>query len=353
MIKVLIVDDSALMRKKIKEMLESDPDIEVVGTARDGQDGVQKARTLRPDVVTMDINMPVMDGLSALCIIVDEAICPVVMLSSLTQEGAETTFEAMELGAFDYAAKPGGTVSLNINVLKEDIIQKVKAAAKSRTARLRRKATKPQKTKLTIEEPDEGLPDIKDFPAVCIGISTGGPKTIFDVLPLLEKNLPAAVFMVQHMPPSFTATYAKRLNEYCKMEVKESSAGEVVRPGVCYIAKGGFHTTFYKRPNGSVVIRHTAKPEHSFMPSVDVMMESARACFGNKTIGVLMTGMGDDGADSMVRIRQGGGYTIAESEESCVVFGMPKEAIDRGGADVVLPSTRIASEITRVVKKGW
>lgn len=353
MIKVLIVDDSALMRKKIREMLETDPEIEVIGTARDGNDGVIKARALKPDVVTMDINMPVMDGLSALCLIVDEEICPVVMLSSLTQDGAETTFEAMELGAFDYAAKPGGTISVNIAVVTDDLIRKVKAAAKTRIAKLKKKTVKPQKAKLILEEEGEDISGLKDFPAVCIGISTGGPKTIFDVLPVLDKSFPAAVFMVQHMPPSFTATYARRLNEYCRIEVKESVAGEVVRPGVCYIAKGGFHMTFYRRPNGSVIIRHTRKPEHNFVPSVDVMMESARACYGSRTIGVLMTGMGDDGADSMVRIRTGGGYTIAESEESCVVFGMPNEAIERGGADVVLPSSKIAAEITRAVRKGW
>lgn len=354
MIKVLIVDDSALMRKKVREMLESDPDIEVVGTARDGQDGVTKARALRPDVITMDINMPVMDGLTALCIIIEEEICPVIMLSSLTQEGAATTFEAMELGAFDYVAKPGGTVSVNIGEVMDDLIWKVKAAAETGVKKLRRKTSKPMKKKLTVETAEEPeLLELDDYPAVCIGISTGGPKTIFDVLPELDKNFPAALFMVQHMPPTFTATYARRLNEYCKIHVKEAEAGEEIRPGVCYLGKGGFHMTLYKKPGGKVIIRLTKKPEHHFVPSVDVMMDSVRNCFGARTVGILMTGMGDDGADSMVKIRKGGGYTIAESEESCIVFGMPKEAIDRGGADVVLSSGKIAWELNRVVKKGW
>ncbi|MGE4497113.1 MAG: chemotaxis response regulator protein-glutamate methylesterase [Deferribacterales bacterium] len=354
MIKVLIVDDSALMRKKVREMLESDPDIEVIGTARDGQDGVAKARALRPDVITMDINMPVMDGLTALCIVIEEGICPVIMLSSLTQEGASTTFEAMELGAFDYVAKPGGTVSVNISEVRDDLVWKVKAAAGTGVGKLRRRTAKPQKKILTVEtEESEELLGLDDYPAVCIGISTGGPKTIFDVLPELDKNFPAALFMVQHMPPTFTATYAKRLNDYCKILVKEAEAGEEIRPGVCYLGKGGFHMTLYRKPGGRFIIRLTKKPDHHFIPSVDVMMDSVRSCFGEKTIGVLMTGMGDDGADSMVKIRKGGGYTIAESEESCIVFGMPKEAIERGGADVVLPSSRIAWELNRVVKKGW
>ncbi|QAR33763.1 chemotaxis response regulator protein-glutamate methylesterase [Geovibrio thiophilus] len=353
MIKVLVVDDSALMRKKVREMLESDPDIEVVGTARDGQDGVTKARALKPDVITMDINMPVMDGMTALCIVLEERICPVIMLSSLTQEGAVTTFEAMELGAFDYVAKPGGTVSVNIDEVRDDLLQKVKAASGTEVKKLRRRALKPQKVKLTVEQDEEPPLELDDYPAVCIGISTGGPKTIFDVLPELEKNFPAALFMVQHMPPTFTATYARRLNEYCKIHVKEAEAGEEIRPGVCYLGKGGFHMTLYRKPGGKIIIRLTKKPEHHFIPSVDVMMDSVRNCFGAKTVGVLMTGMGDDGANSMVKIRQDGGYTIAESEESCIVFGMPKEAIDRGGADVVLPSGRIAWELNRVVKKGW
>jgi len=353
MIKVLIVDDSALMRKKVREMLESDPDIEVVGAARDGQDGVTKARALKPDVITMDINMPVMDGLTALCIVIEENICPVIMLSSLTQEGAATTFEAMELGAFDYVAKPGGTVSINIDEVREDLITKVKAAVKAGNSKLRRKTAKPVKKKLVVEQEEEEPLELDEYPAVCIGISTGGPKTIFDVLPELEKNFPAAVFMVQHMPPSFTATYARRLNEYCRIHVKEAEAGEEVRPGVCYLGKGGFHMTLYKKPGGKIIIRLTKKPEHHFVPSVDVMMDSVRSCFGDKTIGVLMTGMGDDGANSMVKIRKGGGFTIAESEESCIVFGMPKEAIARGGADVVIPSTKIAGELSRIVKRGW
>lgn len=357
MIKVLVVDDSALMRKKVKEMLESDPEITVVATARDGQDGVDKARALKPDVITMDINMPVMDGLTALCIIMEENICPVLMLSSLTQEGAATTFEALELGAFDYVAKPGGTVSVNIDEVRQDLLRKVKAAVGAGLGKLRRRVPKVQVNKkiVSLVEPEEtnDLATLEDFPAVCIGISTGGPKTIFDVLPELDKDFPAAIFMVQHMPPNFTATYAKRLNEYCKITVKEAEAGEEVKPGVCYVGKGGFHLTLYKKPSGKVIIRITKKPERNFIPSVGVMMDSVRSCFGEKTIGVLMTGMGDDGADAMVEIRRGGGYTIAESEDSCVVFGMPREAIDRGGADVVLHSRKIAVEINRLVKRGW
>jgi two-component system chemotaxis response regulator CheB len=260
----------------------------------------------------------------------------------------------MELGAFDYVAKPSGTISVNIGQVQEDLLDKVKAAVKTRVSRLKRKMNKPQKVKHTVDnEADDSFINLKDFPAVCIGISTGGPKTIFDVLPEFEKNFPAALFMVQHMPPAFTSTYARRLNDYCRLEVKEAEAGETVRPGVCYLGKGGFHMTLYRKPSGNMTIRLTKKPDHHFIPSVGVMMNSVLGAFGENTVGVLMTGMGDDGADAMVNIRKSGGYAIAESEDTAIVYGMPKEAVERGGADVILPSNRIAAEISRVVKKGW
>lgn len=373
-IRVLIVDDSALMRKKIREMLESDKDIEVVAAARDGEDCILKARDLKPDVITLDINMPKMDGLTALAILIEEDICPVIMLSSLTQEGAATTFEALELGAFDFVPKPGGTVSLNIELTQQELISKVYAAAgvdrKKLTRRINRvgsvRSERPELVKPTIfkrtervnGEPPKSAEVRKSAPgsfkAVCIGISTGGPKTIFDVLPLVKKDINAAIFMVQHMPPGFTESFAKRLNDNCEIEVKEAEAGDIIRPGVCYLGKGGYHMSLYKKHSGEITMRLTTKPQHSFMPSADVSMESILEAFGgNKTMGILMTGMGDDGADSMVKIRKAGGFTVAESEETCVVFGMPKEAINRDGADLVLPSYKIAAEINTRISRGW
>lgn len=351
-IRVLIVDDSALMRKALREMLSSDPEIEVVGTARDGEDGVAKAIELEPDVITMDINMPGMDGLTALQYIVDKEICPVIMVSSLTQEGALATFEALELGAFDYVAKPGGTISLNIKKIADELIEKVKIAGRGgvlNKIRKRLRRTAEQKVELVKKPILAYKGDIKK--AVAIGVSTGGPKTLMEIIPELPPDLDAVVFIVQHMPPNFTASFAKRLDQYSQIPIKEAEAGDVVSNNSGYLGKGGYHLLL-RRDNVSndIRIRLSTKPELLFVPSVNVMMEAVLDVFGKNTVGVLLTGMGDDGADAMVKIRRTGGITIAESEETAIVFGMPKEAIDRGGADIVAPSYRIAEEIIRAVR---
>ncbi len=340
-IRVLVADDSALMRKQIKDMLESDPRIEVIATARDGEDTIEKARKLEPDVITLDINMPKMDGLTALQILVEEEIAPVIMVSSLTQEGSIITFEALELGAFDYVAKPGGTISLNIKQVKDELIAKVKAAArKGVLKRLKRK-------KRVSVKRISGR--VKDKKAVAIGISTGGPKTLMDVVPYLPEDLPAAVFIVQHMPPAFTKSFAERLDKNSKIRVVEAEAGLEAENGLGILGKGGYHLTVFKKLTGSVIVRTPSKPEHLFMPSADIMMESVLQVYGENTIGVLMTGMGDDGANAMVKIKEAGGITIAESEETAIVFGMPKAAIERGGAKYVAPSYEIADLIVKAV----
>ncbi len=347
-IKVLVVDDSALMRKKIKEILESDPDIEVIATARDGEDGLNKARQLRPDVVALDINMPGMDGLTVLQYIVNEQICPVIMVSSLTQEGALVTYEALELGAFDYVAKPGGTISLNIEKVSQELIAKIKAAAKSNFySKLKNRIQKVKEKPVVKETVESIVTDVKV--AVAIGVSTGGPKTLMEIIPFLPSDLPAAFFIVQHMPPTFTAGFAKRLDTYSKIKIKEAEAGDIVRLSHGYLGKGGYHLLLKPR-NDKILIRLSTQPQHLFIPSVDLMMESVLSVFGKKTVGVLLTGMGDDGADAMVKIRKAGGITIAESEETAIVFGMPKEAIERGGAEIIAPSYKIADEVVKAVK---
>ncbi|WP_438314664.1 protein-glutamate methylesterase/protein-glutamine glutaminase [Candidatus Caldatribacterium sp. SIUC1] len=343
--RVLVCDDSALMRRLLREIIESDPSFEVVDTARDGEEAVLKARQLRPDVVTMDVNMPRMDGLTALQIIVEEEICPVIMVSSLTQDGAVATFQALELGAFDYVAKPGGTISRDIGVVRDELIAKLRAATKVNVRRLATRVTKVSTVSLGKQLPGE---TVGDFFAVAIGISTGGPKTIYEVLPPLPQNLNAAVFLVQHMPPEFTRQYAERLDKYCRLKVVEAEDGMLVQPGVVYVGKGGYHLKLKKRGKDLRIFLSTLPP-CMFMPSVDVMMESVLEHFGPKTVGVLMTGMGSDGAEAMRKIHEAGGYTIAESEETAIVFGMPQEAIRRGGAKKVLPSHDIAREIIRVV----
>jgi len=370
---VLIADDSALMRRTLKRIISEDPHLYVLDTARDGNDAVAKARELKPDVVSMDINMPGLDGITALQIIIDEKICPVVMVSSLTQEGAVTTFECLELGAFDFVPKPGGTVTLDMETVAQDLVRKLIAAAEYGSGTQKRKTSvrETKKARLRYQErlrKPKRIPPIEQpqgtrFPsrikigkkmnhkAVAIGVSTGGPKVIFEVLKYLPSDLNAAVFMVQHMPVGFTAGYAQRLSSKSPLPFYEVKAGMVVKPGVGYLGQAGFHMRIFKKLNGDVVIRCSNKPEHQFIPSVDIMMESVLSVYGEQTIGVLLTGMGDDGADSMVKIRESGGFTIAESEESAVVYGMPREAIERGGADVVAPLWDIADEIVKAVNR--
>jgi two-component system, chemotaxis family, protein-glutamate methylesterase/glutaminase len=351
-IRVLVADDSALMRRILRRIIEDDSELELIDTARDGEDVVLKARELRPDVVSMDINMPKLDGISALQILVAEEICPVVMLSSLTQRGVATTFEALELGAFDYVAKPDGTVS-DLGSVAGELCAKLKAAAAGGTlGRLRRKVRTRSRRQPSPPSVAEASPNVERAPrfdtkAIAIGISTGGPSTILDVIPLLPASLNAVVFLVQHMPATFTNAFAKRLDAASALTVVEASAGMEVRPGYCYVARGDYHMTVHRNSAGTTLLRTPTTPETLFRPSVNVMMESVVRAFGRNTIGVLMTGIGDDGADQMVQIRAVGGYTIAESEESSVVFGMPREAIERGGADEVRPSWEVAKAILR------
>jgi len=348
-IRVLVADDSALMRQTLKRIIAESSDFDLVGLARDGEDAVLKARELRPDVVSMDINMPKMDGITALQTILHEKICPVVMVSSLTQQGTTTTFECLELGAFDFVGKPDGTVSSHMGAVADELMGKLKAAATrglvSRQDRDRERR-QPQKPPVRPE-----FENVSRKRAIALGISTGGPATLHDMLPLIPSELPASMFLVQHMPPAFIAAFAKRLDQSCALSVVEARAGMTVEQGICYVAPGGMHLCLHRKLTGEVVIRTPSVPPTLFIPSVGVMMESVLKIYGADTIGVLMTGIGDDGADQMVAIKQAGGYTIAESEQTAVVYGMPREAIERGGACVVAPSHEVAGEIVKAVRR--
>jgi len=349
-IRVLVADDSALMRQILKRIIGASAELDLVGSARDGEDVVAKAKELRPDVISMDINMPKLDGISALQIILNENICPVVMVSSLTQQGATTTFECLELGAFDFVAKPDGTVSSHMGGVADELISKLKAAARRgivdrlRGGRERRPSHRP---------PPRATPErIARKRGIAIGISTGGPATLQEVLPNIPSDVAASIFLVQHMPPAFIASFAKRLDDHCALKIVEGRSGMPVEPSVCYVAPGGMHLCLHRKMTGEIVIRTPTTPVTLFVPSVGVMMESVLKIYGNDTIGVLMTGIGDDGADGMVAIRQAGGYTIAESELTAVVYGMPREAIERGGASVVAPSYEVAEEILSAVGRS-
>ncbi len=347
-IRVLIADDSALMRNLISRLLARAPDIQVAATARDGEDAVQKAIELKPDVVTMDINMPKLDGISAMQMILNHKICPVIMFSSLTQKGAVETFECLALGAFDFVAKPDGTVSTNLDAVAEDLIAKIRAAAASGV--IKRPRPLPVLRPVAEVSRPASVP-MGEMRAVALGISTGGPATITTVLPLLPADFAAPIFLVQHMPAAFIGTFVARLQKECAIEVVEAQTGSPVRAGTCYVAGGDLHLCAFRKLSGEIVLRRPSQPKTLFIPGVNVMMESVLAVFGRRTIGVLMTGIGDDGADQMVRIRAAGGVTIAESEESCVVFGMPYQAIKRGGAEIVLPSWEIAERLVRILER--
>jgi len=349
--KVLIVDDSALIRKQLGELLDSAG--YDIGFAKNGKEAVEFATSVDFDVITMDINMPVMDGLSAVKEIMKKNPTPIVMVSSLTQDEADITFEALDLGAVDYVPKPG-TITLNIEQTKGEILKKIETACKIKKNRLiiRKQATKRKAVLMEGSVAKKELPkDIEKL--VLIGASTGGPGLIEEILASLPANYPYPVCVVQHMPESFTANFAKRLNKNCQIEVVEAKSGELVVPGKAIIGKGGKHMHFAKKASGALIIKLVSNTmKRFFVPSVDEMFFSATKVFNPKKImAVELTGIGDDGADGMVELKKRGAYTVAESEETAVVYGMPKEAYVRGGVVKQLPFPKIVQEILNFAKE--
>ncbi len=350
-IKVLVVDDSALMRRLIPLILEKDPDIEVVATAVDGRFALKKAEKLMPDVITLDMDMPGMDGLTTLKHIVGEFGIPVVIVSSLTDKGAELTMKAFELGAVEVVAKPRDAISVNIREIAEELIRKVLAASVSSPSKLflePRPAAAPS-TDVSAEK-KKASGRCADFVTV-IGISTGGPNALSHMLPGLPADLPAGVLVVQHMPPGFTEVFAARLNRICALKVSEARDGEPVLPGRVLIAPGAVHMKIKRTSMGAIVVLSSRPPVNGHRPSADVLFGSAAVEYGPNTLGVIMTGMGDDGSEGLGEIKRAGGSTIAQDEFSSVVFGMPKAAIKKGYADRVLPLDGMAEAITEEVKR--
>jgi len=338
-IKVIVVDDSAFMRKSLSLMLESDPQIKVVATARDGFEAIEKIKMFKPDIVTLDVEMPRMDGLTALKIIMKECPVPVLMVSSLTIEGAEATLEALKLGAVDFIPKQLSYVSLDIVKIKDELIQKVKSIATSKY--IRRKIYGSQ-TEIPKEIRFKQI--AKRFELVAIGVSTGGPLALQEVLSKIPRDFPAGIVIAQHMPPNFTRLLAERLNSVSKIEVREAQTGDKVKPGLALIAQGGRNLIF-ENVFGEKIVKIVDKPNTLYKPSVDVMMESAAEVFGNRVLAVIMTGMGKDGLEGLKKVKEKGGYIIAQNEETCVVYGMPKAVVDIGLADSILPLEKIGEAI--------
>jgi two-component system, chemotaxis family, protein-glutamate methylesterase/glutaminase len=357
-IRVLVIDDSAFMRKSLTLLIESDPDIKVIGTARDGQDGIDKIRHLKPDIVTLDIEMPRMDGLTALRIIMKECPLPVLMVSSMTTEGAEVTIKGMELGAVDFIPKHLSYVSLDIVKIKDDLLSKIHAIHQSRC--LQKKYARPRTGRPSVEPTtvpvvpslpvwDGTSPGI-EFSMVAIGISTGGPFALHSIIPKIPKAFPKGIVIVQHMPPKFTKSLADRLNNISEIEVKEAEEGDVIRRGLVLIAPGGLHVTFKRNDKNEVAVHLSEEPSDTLhRPSVDVMMKSAAEVSSPGVLGVIMTGMGKDGLEGLRVIRKKNGFIIAQNEETCVVYGMPRAAVEAGLSDVVAPLEQIPQILTSVV----
>ncbi len=358
-IRVLVVDDSAFMRILISDMLNSEQGIEVAGVAKDGLECIEKMKELSPDVITMDVEMPRMNGLEALKRIMRESKesksshphphphPQVVMLSGITAKNADVTVEALANGAFDFVLKPSGTLSLDIEKVREELIAKIKCAAESRYGSV----GAPGGFRRSEREPGGGRDrgrgggGVRSRRVIVIGASTGGPRSLVEIFSRLPV-LPAGILVVQHMPPYFTSSLARRLDKHSEWEVREAAEGDEIKDGIALVAPGDLHMTV----NGSGTIHlNRGPPVNAIRPSVDVTMESVARSYGSNSLGVLLTGMGKDGAEGMRAIKEHGGMTITSDEHTSIIFGMPREAIKRGCVDMVLPLHEIAGAITEAV----
>jgi two-component system chemotaxis response regulator CheB len=330
-IKILVVDDSLLMQKILVDLLQSDSQISVIGTARDGEEALSKIKSLHPDVVTLDIEMPRMNGLTTVRKIMETNPLPVIMISALAQREAQLTLKALEFGAVDYVPKPSGPISLNMNTVKTELITKVKTAASANIRQL-----KPLQTEKVAAPKAKSSDKI-----ISIAASTGGPAAVAYILRNIPANTPP-ILVVQHMQKGMTKLFSEGLNQECKIQVKEAEEGDVVQEGLALIAPGGFHMVVTK--DGEINLT-TAPPVNYVRPSADVTMKSAAKTYAAKNIGVVLTGMGVDGAKGIEAIKKKGGVTIAQDKKTCVVFGMPDAAIKTGCVDFVTPLESIPKEI--------
>ena len=344
-IRVLVVDDSALMRKLIPQILAADKSIQVIGTAMDGNFGLKKIEELRPQVITLDLEMPGMGGLEMLKKIMSGHRIPVIVVSSHTTQGAAVTFKALSLGAFDFVAKPSD-VSSRIQEIGSELIAKIKAATQSHAIPLESAPQGPgvRKNKSTADKAPARI--------VAIGISTGGPHTLERLLSRLPADLPATILVVQHMPEGFTDMFARRLDECCDLNVKEAQSGDLLRAGRVLVCPGNHHMRVRRMPLGDVTILGDDPRVNGHRPSADVLFRSVAEGFGRSAIGVIMTGMGDDGARGLGLIKAAGGVTLAQGEQSCVVFGMPRAAIECGNAMHVVELDEMAAFLAALCMPG-
>lgn len=344
MVKVLVVDDSAFMRNAISNMLASDPEIKVISTAKDGLEAIEKVESLKPDIMTLDVEMPKMDGIAALRQIMEKNPLPVIMVSSLTVEGAKVTLEALDIGAVDFIPKNLSELSLNIMQIKQILIDKVKLIGRKglvrRERHIRHISNIPKTQSYTTQ---------RKISAVAVGASTGGPKALQEIIPKLPKDTPVPIVIAQHMPPNFTGPFAERLNQLSEITVKEAEEGEPLKPGVALIAPGRGHMKVVRKGIETVVNIYENSEEFIYRPSVDALMLSMADCFPGRSLGVILTGIGEDGLKGLLLLKQKGGRVFAQNEDTCVVYGMPRAVIDAGIADKILPVEEIAGEITNSI----
>jgi len=357
--KVLIVDDSAFMRKVLETIISGDDQLQVVGQAKDGREAVTLAESLKPDVITMDINMPHVDGLQATAQIMISNPRPIVIVSSESREGASSTLKALELGAIEFVAKPSSGIDLDMNSVKEELLRKVRMSAKVRVVRTAsRLASSVQGTGTNGAAPavprasaapraSQSSSLDQRFPIVVLGASTGGPATVMRLAPGFTRDFPAAVFLVQHMPAAFTTQYAAQLAEFTGIRVKEAEPNEPVQPGTLYICPGGQHLRI--TATGRIQLDGTSGRINGYLPCIDITMESAATYAGANAIGVVLTGMGNDGAAGAKAIQNAGGLVIAQDEATSVIFGMPAEAIKAANVQHVLAIDDIYAAIEKRV----
>jgi two-component system chemotaxis response regulator CheB len=340
-VRVLVVDDSALMRKLIPLILERDPDIEVVGTAMDGAFALRKIAELQPDIVTLDLEMPRMDGLETLRMIMRGAPLPVIVFSTHSKEGAYSTFKALALGAIDFVPKPRNAAAGNLEPVALQLAEKIKVAKR---AGGRKSIPKP-----VLETPPSSKkrsrPAVPPNRIIAIGISTGGPNALQYLLTQFPADFPATFVVVQHMPEGFTDMFARRLDECCALDVHEAKSGDLLIAGRVLICPGNRHMMVRRMPRGEMVVLSDTPPINGHRPSADVLFHSVAQEFGLTSVGIIMTGMGEDGAEGIGAIKAAGGMTIAQSEETCVVSGMPRAAMMKGFVQKVLPLDTLGAHL--------
>jgi len=348
--KVLIVDDSAYTRQTMKKIVEDDDSLEVVGIASDGVDAMAKSLRLKPDIITLDFEMPGMDGFTFLRWLMREQPTPVIMVSS--HADSRTVFKALELGAVDFIAKPTRRASVELQTIEKDLIRKIKGIKNIRLDILSKNLELLDREEAPAE-PRHSRTSRSAVELVAIGSSTGGPAALQIILTRLPSDFMSAMVISQHMPKGFTGPLSERLDKMCQVRIKEASDGDILTRGTVYICPGGFHLGLKKRGERSQIVLKESRVSDKYTPSVDHMMSSVAELYGSTSMGVILTGMGNDGKHGMLEIKKQGGYTIAESEETAVVFGMPGEAIKNGAVDTILPLQEIPAEIIRIVNNPY